>query len=584
MNKIFFYKTQNIKNNFYCKWIFDLDKIDKFKDKNLLSYKDKKFKKKLNLTKKYSSFLFNILYKKLNKIHKDSLSEREWKILLGRWIKFYVDANYFRYDYLKNNIYKSKIENFYFKFNNNTKNVPNTLSDYIENIDSEERNNYLSWKILNYIKKDYPKKKINIFHKESNEKLSFDRFNRIYDLKGLKFKIANFLNFFLKFFLNKNSPIIVTSYLPQKIEYSLQIKNNSFFFWKHFFYKKNFELSSIFRKKKINRKRIYTGRKFRGFKGLLLYLLDDYFPTCFLENYNQMNIYVKKHMLVKKPKFIFTSNEFVYNEFFKYYLILALKNKSKYIVGQHGSAYGCLLDQFETTEEQTSDYFLTWGWKYNQNHIPVGMFNQIGKKKFLKNNKNISIKNLLLINTNYPHKKNFWDINEQYLSNFDQQLYFLKNLKFSSFKNVTIRFHHADKKYSNFFYSKYNSINKKLIIDNGEKKLEDYLDNETLVIFSYLSSGFFELFSRNFNCFSFDNLKKEHYVPKFYKELNKLSKNKIFFEDGLSASSHINKIVKEMSIKNSNNKQFNNNNFSFIKKYARSKNLNLDLIDRKINK
>ena len=83
MRKIFFYKKQNIKNHFYCKWIFDLDKIYKINNKNLLKYKDKDFKKKFNLTNKYQKFLFNILYLKLKKIHKNNISKREYRILLG---------------------------------------------------------------------------------------------------------------------------------------------------------------------------------------------------------------------------------------------------------------------------------------------------------------------------------------------------------------------------------------------------------------------------------------------------------------------------------------------------------------------
>ena len=122
--------------------------------------------------------------------------------------------------------------------------------------------------------------------------------------KGIKFYIASILNFFLKFFLNKNSPIIVTSYLPKKEELLLQLKNKSLFFWKNFFYIKNFKLISIFNKKKINRNKIIKNNKVKVFKGLLIHLLDDFFPTCFLENFYEMDFFVKKNMLVKKPNFI----------------------------------------------------------------------------------------------------------------------------------------------------------------------------------------------------------------------------------------------------------------------------------------
>ena len=62
---------------------------------------------------------------------------------------------------------------------------------------------------------------------------------------------------------------------------------------------------------------------------------------------------------------IYYSNE-SFNEFFKFYTVECLKNKNtKYFIGQHGSKYGCIKEQFNTVEEYTSDSFVTWGWKNN---------------------------------------------------------------------------------------------------------------------------------------------------------------------------------------------------------------------------
>ena len=97
-------------------------------------------------------------------------------------------------------------------------------------------------------------------------------------------------------------------------------------------------------------------------------------------------------------------------------------------------------------------------------------------------------------------------------------------------------------------------------------------------------SGFFELFSRNFNCLSFDCLDKEHYQLNFHKELNKLKKNKIFFENGISASKHINNLLKKKHNIDFNNKNFSKNNSSFIRKYANFDKVNLEQIDKILNR
>lgn len=556
----------------------------KIDNQYLLNHKNNNFKKDLNLTRKYYKFLFNFLHKRLNKKLGINYSKRQWNILIGRWLRFYVDATYFRYNYLIKSIKGNKIENFYFKFNNKNNYIPNTTSDFNAITDSQERNNFYSWQILNYIRKDYPIEKIKIFKTSSNQKINLDfYYQRFYNFRTIRYNIIVLVNFFLKLFLKKNSSIIVSSYLSFIKESILKIKNKSFFFWNHFFMKKNYDLSRILKDKSIKKKErnnIFEVKKYKGFEGLLLSLLDSYFPTCFLENFHHMDSFVKKNLIVKNPRFIFTSNEFLYNEFFKHYTALAVAGRSKYIVGQHGSAYGSLSDQLNTVEELTSDYFLTWGWKQNKNHQPLGLFTQLGKKKLYINRK---INNLLLVNTNFPHKREFWDINEYYLNNLDEQIKFLKTLDFSLFAKVIVRSHHADKKILHTLKSIYRKINNKIIIDNGVKKIEDYTNNNTLIVFSYLSTGFYEFFSRNIKCISFDSLKKERYQPKFYKELNKLNKDKLFFHNGSIASKHINSMLKENNLEIPNY-NFNRSNCGFIKNYADCDKVNINKINQILNK
>ena len=580
MKNLYFYKIKNIGSNYYCKWIFDLDEIMKIDNKNLLCYQDKNFKRDLTLTKKYHRFLLNFLYKKLNKKLDITYSKRQWEILIGRWVKFYVDAIYFRYNYITKNIKETKIKKFYFKFNSKNHYIPHTTSDYVEITDHKEGNNFYNWKILKYLEKNHPKKKIKIFKKSSNKKINLNRLIQFYNLTGIKNNMINFVNIFLKLFLKNKSPIIVSSYLPFTVEIILKIKNRSLFFWNYFFYKKYYDLHSIFKNKKIKRDNIFNVKKFKGFQGLLLLLLDDCLPSCFLENFHQIDSFTTKNMVIKKPRFIFTSNEFLYNEFFKSYVAKTITDKTKYIVGQHGSAYGSINDQLDTVEELTSDYFLTWGWGKNKNHKPIGIFNQLGKTKFIKKKK---INDLLLVTTNYPHKRNFWDKNEEYMNNFKEQIAFLKSLDFSLFEKVIIRLHHTDKKYFNFLKLEYQKIHSKISIDEGKKRMEDYFKNNTLIVFSYLSSGFFEFFSRNLNCLCFDSLHKNQYQPKFYNRLYELKKNNFFFDNGKSTSRYINLLLKENNSKLSMH-TMNSANSEFIKYYANTDNVSLKKINDILNK
>ena len=108
-----------------------------------------------------------------------------------------------------------------------------------------------------------------------------------------------------------------------------------------------------------------------------------------------------------------------------------------------------------------------------------------------------------------------------------------------------MRIHSADEKLKSYFYLKYKNINKKIEIDNGKEKIDQYLNQNTLIVFSYFSTGMFELLSRNNICLCFDDFGKQHYQSKFYKGLKILKKNNIVFDDGITASNYINNLFQK---------------------------------------
>ena len=582
MKNLYFYIKKNNKKGHYCKWILDLRDVEKIENKKFLQHDDiKNFEKNLKLINKYNEFLFNYIYKKLNKYHDINFSKRQWRILIGKWLRYFVGSTFFRYNYLITSINKENINNFYLRFNKKNNYIPTIFIDYLYILDNQERNNYFNWKILSYVKKKI-NSNIKIFTQISNEKYRSNKFINTYNLKSFRYIVHKIFNFIFKPFLKNDTPIIISSYLSFFKEIILQFKIKSFFSWKYFFFNKNYEILKKIKSNKIKRKNIFKNKKYNGFEGLLISLLDDFMPTCFLENFDDIKTFVQNNIIVKNPKTIWTSNEFNTNLFFNYYVALVISKKTKYIIGQHGSAYGAVRDQFDTNEERISDRFITWGWKQNKKHAPIGIFSQLGKKNITNKVKEKKIKNIVLINTNKPHNGYFWDVQKQFLRNLNDQIIFLKNLNFSLFEKVIVRIHHADQKYLNFYASKYKSLNKKIIIDDGTKKIEEYLNEETFIVFSYLSTGFFELASRNFYCMFFDSQSRSIYQSKFNKKLNELKKNNIFFENGEDISNYINSLSKENSL-NLNCYHFKKKVYRFIKDYANLKKVSFNKILRLLN-
>ena len=567
MKKIYFYK-----NKLNSNIVFSNESLEKNYKEKLFSEEYQGLKeeiKNLNLSDKYQNILNQKLFKLLNKHHRVNYPNRYWKILLNRWVKFYVDTIIFRYFFILENIKKNKVKSFYFKFKEESI-IPNSSWEFYQILINEERDNYLSYKIATYIKKNYPN--IKIFNKKDNLSFQFKK-----NLVKPKLFLYNLFNGILKLFLEKKNPIIISSYLPPIKEFILKIKIGKIFFWKSYFDVQNNELLSLLEKKRPKRRsKLINTRQKKNLEKIILELVDEFLPSYYLENFDFVQNFVKSRMIVRKPRYILTSNEFLFNEFFKFYTVECLKSKNtKYYVGQHGSKYGCIKEQQNTIEEETSDKFITWGWKNNSKHLPIGVLKTLGQKKY---NLPKKIEKIYIINQNLPDTVTVFNTNKEFLKKFDNTLKFLKNINKKYYDKIIFRIHNDDLKYFRFYENHLNKISKKITIDKGQKNLLSLVNSNSLLIFTYYSSGFLEFLSLNKVGYLFFKLNKKIYLNKFYKLFFKL-KNQIIFEDPKYFADFINRLCEEKNIQD--NVHYDKNLINFKKQFANYIG-SIDLINKRL--
>jgi putative transferase (TIGR04331 family) len=503
----------------------------------------------LRKNRKLENKIFKKLFKKLNKIHGISLNQRHWKILINHWLRFIINNISLRKDYLNYLIHKKKKTKFIFNFNKKNITAPYSLEDYYSKIENKDVNNYICCKIALYIK-NKTKIKVEINYNKKISKVNF--INSYYNHISIKKIFIRILNFFLKFLIKNNSPIIISSYLPRAAEHALQIKNHCFFFWKNYFDLQNYE---ILRKIKIInilfRKKIFNSRKKNiSYENLVTSLINDFFPTLYYENFKILNNFSQKKNIIKKIKYIFTSNEFLFNDFFKIYLVnnLILNKNLKYYVGQHGSNYNVVKENKDACEIITCDKFLTWGWKAKNNDFPAGNFKTIGMSA--KPNPNLfnSIQTIVIINPNLDIHQDSNDEKKKYIKNLFKVVKFIQLFKKNKIKiEIIYRFHKEDKFIFNDVTNLLLRYCKSIKFDFGNVNFNKYKKNNTIIIFNYYSTGFLELMSVNHLSFVLLDLNKNLYNSSFYTDINSI-KNIVVFDD-------VNKLYdKILNLINCNNK------------------------------
>ena len=265
-----------------------------------------------------------------------------------------------------------------------------------------------------------------------------------------------------------------------------------------------------------------------------------FFPACFYESYNTLEKFQNNDFFPSKPKFIFTSNSFDYDEVFKIWVAKKTEENFKYFVGQHGNNYGqhFYLGNSSWPERSTPHGFISWGWDDNRKNTLKGFnFKKSIDVKYKQNKKR-----LLLINTCVEHNYFPWDAIDDYRKNFSEQINFAKNLKDEIQKSLTVRLYQIQ----NQFDFEEEKIWKKdfnnLSIDRNIFSFKKSVQKSRLCIFSYDSTGFLELICNNIPCVAFwPNLESHlNNDTKFY--YRKLKKCKIIHESGKDAALFVNEI------------------------------------------
>jgi len=498
------FKKKNLKKIILGNWYFNTYK--KIKSKNYFKFKIDSIAKRKECIKK-SLKLEDKLHKNiaeiLNKHHFERKNNRQWKIIVGHWLRSYIRIFTNRYLHISRILKKKKIDVFVVEKRIANQDY-NEVKDFIADIGTEEFNTEIYKNIL-----EFKETKTKIIIKDTIYRKTLKKKNFY---KDYVFNFINLISF------KKDKYFLINLYINFLESMSLQAQ--LLIFPKFWDYKQFNNYSTVDLKLRDQlKKKLNIGKK-KNLENFLKKNLFTYMPKAYLEDYKRIEKFTENYF-PKNPKVLITANSFFFNETFKNYTSNKLK-KTKYIVMQHGNNYNTHYDEhYASIEMQTADYFVSWD-KNKKKHI-----NGFVQKKLVKKDKNTN--NLLIMHAPFDVRDKIWDANDDYASYIERtqgMLNLIKKIK--HLESIIYRVSNNHNNIDNLNYFKKSS--KKIVVNFSKTKLIDDINNSKICLFTYNSSGFYENLSNNIPTILFVNKTYLDEIDnKTKKNFLKLKKNNVIF-------------------------------------------------------
>lgn len=420
----------------------------------------------------------------LNRFHKTNHGLRYWQILLGHWLRRYVEVVFNRYCSLEQAL--------------NTYNVSGTTSfecvnyslvtssslEFIWAACDDIWNHVLYARII----KDLGRPRAEYLPTLTGvSRFRYSHNSR--SRRGVKGAIRVFLSKTLSLFCRTRDAYIASTYLTLWQELKLQISFGQFpQLWD------SPALEEVEPDPDSRRNIRLPDAGTTPFERFARTMLSECLPTCYLEGYESLLRQTRRQPWPEKPRFIFVSNRFDTDEIFKAWVGQQVGLGTPYIVGQHGNNFGTLVGSLNWPELRTCDRYLTWGWQSKDpKHVPAFIF-----KTSSSPIKHDSLDGGLLLieffGTNrFGPEDSYFDFGVFQ----EEQFRFVAALPRHIHDRLTVRIHPSHKLYRWFDEQRWADRSPSTHLETRPVPINCLIADSRLVVHAYDSTGILETLSMN---------------------------------------------------------------------------------------
>lgn len=447
------------------------------------------------------NYIFTRLCTVLNRQHGVMHGYRFWKIVLGHWLRLFV------------NVLLNRIKTLERCLENYVINGTSVYSDRyyslatpdsysaIWSVNDSRWNSVLTGCLLRLLRGvEFPIETIS--KHGTSDTISLFKFKSISGPESLGSKIRRLVFCLIgrasTWFAGNNDVFVIGSYLPPKEVIKLQLALGQ---CPQYWRSPKLEINkNPDRKLRIQLSAYMVSDAQNYIESILNSLVFEMLPICYLEGFTDLITLANQQHWPKAPKIVFTSNNYHTDEVFKVWLAAKVESGSKYFAGQHGNNYGTYRYMAPTVEETTADRFLTWGWTDGlAQHTPAFVFKNAGKKQKIYNANG----GLLLIEACLEHRINTWDNTIEFADYLSNQFDFVTKLNVGPKGRLTVRLHSGSKYTATSENKRWAEFDASLAIDSGAVGIRKLIAESRLIVHSYDSTGILETLSSNIPTIAF---------------------------------------------------------------------------------
>lgn len=493
--------------------------------------------------------------KALNNLHNTERDLRYWRIIIGPWLRFFVDSVFDRFEQIRSvkiggNIPVSTIYCYHIKDW-----IPYDFAEFYDRLTSDGWNEVLFSECL---------KSLNMPYVPSKRKLMPSR-SRVCNKNRIIKKIVHMYDYIIRR-CSTDILLLATTLSYKKVaDIYFTLGQAPYFFTPD----QSQKSGTSARSNRDSLRGVESESESESdFEYFIHTMICKYIPEIYVESFDAF----RDEALKKSPKktsVIYTANAYQGDDVFKFWCAEMTSSGARLIIGQHGGNFGCsLVNQTEDHQLKIADEFLSWGWKR------ADFFNVVPHAPIKLSNKKIhqcdsgDILHVLACFPRYFHCHYSMPAAGQFLGYLEEQIDFIKQLSVGTANRVRLRLDSSGDKFENNVRGVLTNAGLNANIDLSEKSLLKRLEGCRVCICTHNATVFLETLSNNFPTIIFWDESVFELRSDAREKFKILEDAKILHYSHVSAARMLSEISENVSVWWSS-QEVQNARKTFVEQYAR---------------